>query len=487
MPRLRRWLDARLDLRGLYAYFLDRKVPDRLTWAHTLGSATLTAFLVLVLSGLVLATYYAPSPDHAFDSVWFIQNRVVGGGLLRGIHKWAASAMVVLILAHMTRVFISGAYKYPREVNWWVGVALFLTVLGFAFTGYLLPWDAKAYWATQVGIGMAGTTPWIGSTLATLLRGGGDLGAATLTRFYAFHTLWLPATLGVLVFVHLGLVIRQGIAPDARSLEEGAPRRTDDEGYPSYYERAYEQSKSGSKRFWPEIIAKDIAVSLAVVGFIVFMAVRSGAGLELPVDPSDTSYVPMPEWYFLPLYQLLTLVPGSMESVVAVGVPTALILSLLALPLVDRRSARRLTRRPLGLAALLVLLGGSGWLIGSASREMTFVAPQQLGRPLPAAARSGRALFEAQGCGDCHSVNGVGGNQGPDLTDIGMRRSTAWIHSFIENPSMFRSGTEMPAFGPPQLSHVEVEELARYLSTLRGDAPADAQPQFADTFPPVGR
>ena len=163
MARLLRWLDERVDLQAMRRALLDREVPDRLTWWHTLGSAALAVFLVQVVSGIVLATYYSPSPDHAYESIRFLEHQVASGGLLRGIHHWGASAMVVLLLAHTIRVFAVGAYKYPREINWLVGVGLLVVVLGFSFTGYLLPWDQKAYWATQVGTSIAGKTPGIGA------------------------------------------------------------------------------------------------------------------------------------------------------------------------------------------------------------------------------------------------------------------------------------------------------------------------------------
>src|SRR6266571_4913226 len=238
-----RWVDERLDLRGVKRALLDREVPDRLTWWHTLGSATLAVFVVQVVTGVVLATYYSPSPDHAYDSIRFLNHQVASGALLRGIHHWGASAMVVLIVAHMIRVFSVGAYKYPREVNWLLGVGLFLLVMGFSFTGYLLPWDQKAYWATAVGTNIAGTTPVVGAGLATLLRGGAELGAATLTRFYAFHVLWLPLAVGLLVLVHLVLVVRQGIAPRPAALEAGARRSTGAPEYPAYYRTAYAATK----------------------------------------------------------------------------------------------------------------------------------------------------------------------------------------------------------------------------------------------------
>lgn len=484
MGWVHRWLNERLDTDGLRRALLDREVPDRLTWWHTLGSATLTVFMVQVVTGVVLATFYSSSPDHAYDSIRFIEREVAGGGLLRGIHHWAASAMVVLLIAHMLRVFSMGAYKYPREANWLLGVGLFVVVLGFSFTGYLLPWDQKAYWATSVGTSIAGTTPGIGGFLLAVLRSGADLGAATLSRFYAFHVLWLPLLLGVLVLLHLALVIRQGIAPRPRALEEQAPPSTRDPGYPTYYRRAYEATKRAGVRFYPDIIGKDAIVSTGVVLVIVLLAGTFGAPLEAPADPTDTSYVPRPEWYFLPLYQLLKLVPGSLESLVAVGVPTALLVVMLALPFFDRRSTRNLLRRPFALASLTVILGGSGFLLGSAIRERGPTVPPEVGRPLSSTERAGRALFRSQKCDDCHQIGGEGGTKGPELGEIGLHHSAAWLHSFLERPALFRGDTtEMPAFGPPTLTHQQIEELAQYLASLRGKAGATVQPEYHDTFP----
>lgn len=480
MPSLFRWLDERLDLRGAKRDLLDRNVPDRLTWWHTLGSATLTVFLVQVITGTTLATYYSASPDHAYESVQHITSNVASGGLLRAIHHWAASAMVVLIIAHVIRVFSVGAYKYPREANWLVGVGLFVVVMGFSFTGYLLPWDQKAYWATAVGTNIAGTTPVVGGALVALLRGGSELGAATLARFYAFHVLWLPLVLVIFVSAHLIVVVRQGIAARPRDLETGAPRSTRDPQYPAYYREAYAASKRTGVRFWPDILGKDAIVSAAVVVLIVLMAAAFGAPLEAPADATDTSYIPRPEWYFLPIYQMLKLVPGSMESLVAVGVPTALLLALVALPFFDRGSTRNLLRRPVALAALVLILGGSGFLIGAAGRAAS--GGEVEGRVLSSIERAGRALYQSQQCGGCHLVAGQGGEEGPDLTAVGLRHSAGWLHSFLESPSRFHAQSRMPAYGPPALSHQEIEELAQYLASLRGRG--DVEPQFYDTFPP---
>lgn len=483
--RARGWLDERVDLAGLKRSLLDREVPERLTWWHTLGSASLTAFTVQVVTGVVLATFFAPSPDHAYDSVRYIESTVTLGAFLRGLHFWGATAMVVLVLAHMVRVFTMGAYKYPREPNWVLGVVMFVLVMGFGFTGYLLPWDQKAYWGTQVGTSIAGTAPLVGSFLVGLLRGGSQLGAATLSRFYAFHVLWLPLLLGGFIALHLVLVIRQGIAPRPRALEEGAPPRTSAPEYGGYYRERYAATKRSGVRFWPDIVGKDLIVSFGVVLALAVLALTRGATLEPPADPTDTSYVPRPEWYFLPFYQLLKLFPGSLESTVAVGVPLFLFVALFGLPFFDRGSARNLRHRPLALASLAFLLGGSGLLLGASLRDVPPAAPPEVGRPLSAAERAGRASFQRQ-CTGCHLVDGKGGddpNKGPELTEIGLHRSAGWLHSYIEQPTRFRPDAEMPAFGPPVLTHQEVEEVARYLSTLRGPPERNLRPDIHDTFP----
>ena len=486
-----RWLDERIDLTGIKRALLDREVPDRLTWWHTLGSATLTVFVVQVITGTMLATYYSASPDHAYSSIEYIQREVASGALIRGIHHWGSSAMVVLVLAHMIRVFSMGAYKYPREANWVLGSLMFVLVLGFGFTGYLLPWDQRAYWATQVGTSIAGTTPVIGSLLGTVLRGGSQLGAATLSRFYALHVLLLPLMLGGLMLVHLALVIRQGIAPRTSALEKDAPARTTDPSYPDYYQTSYAATKRAGVRFWPDVVGKDLIVAFGVVAILVLLALTFGAGLEPPADPSDNSYVPAPEWYFLPLYQMLKLVPGSMESFVAVGVPTLLIVALLALPFFDTKSRRNLRRRPLAMLALVVLLGGSALLFGAAARDTQPTVVAEIGRPLSSAERAGRALFSRQ-CAGCHAVRGLkvsekkvrGKDDGPELTEIGLRHSSAWLHSFVEDPTRFHGDTaHMAAFGPPVLSHQEIEEVASYVGGLRGRPGTNLKVDFKDTFP----
>jgi quinol-cytochrome oxidoreductase complex cytochrome b subunit len=208
--RLASWLDERLGWRRVWETIFLRKVPE-VNWLYTLGSATLFVTVNQIVTGILLTIYYVPTPDHAYDSVQYITTQVTAGWLIRGLHHWGASAMVVLTALHMLRVLLHGAYKYPREVTWFTGVGLLLLVLGFGFTGYLLPWDQKAYWATTIGTRIAGVAPLVGEAILRVMRGGPELSAVTLARFFGAHVWILPGGLLTLLVIHLYLVIRIGI------------------------------------------------------------------------------------------------------------------------------------------------------------------------------------------------------------------------------------------------------------------------------------
>jgi len=205
------WLDERLGLKTVYDVVLDRKVP-KVNWWFTLGSASLFLFLMQAITGIFLTIYYVPSPESAYDSIQYIMTNVAFGWLIRGIHHWGATLMVIIVFSHMLRTYIFAAYKYPRELTWLTGVVLLLATLGMGFTGYLLPWNQKAYWATTVGTQIAGTIPFIGPFITRVLRGGTDLSAVTLARFFSVHIWVLPAVIGLAIGIHLYLVVRLGIS-----------------------------------------------------------------------------------------------------------------------------------------------------------------------------------------------------------------------------------------------------------------------------------
>ena len=205
-----KWVDDRLGLSGIYNVVLDRKVP-KVNWWYTLGSASLFLFFLQAVTGIFLAVYYVPSTKDAYNSIQYIMNDVAFGWLIRGIHHWGASLMVLFVFLHMLRTFFYATYKFPREITWLTGVILLLTTLGMGFTGYLLPWNQRSYWATVVGTEIAGTVPLVGDFILRVLRGGSDLSGVTLARFFAVHIWFLPAIIVALIGVHMYLVIRIGI------------------------------------------------------------------------------------------------------------------------------------------------------------------------------------------------------------------------------------------------------------------------------------
>ena len=227
------WLEERSGLVGVGRYFLFRKVPAETNWWHTLGSATLTAFLVQLVTGVILAMYYRADPETAYESIQTITNDLTLGWLVRGMHRWGSSVFIILLFLHMGRVFLFGAYKYPRELNWLVGAVLLLLAMAEGLTGYLLTWDQTAYWATVVAININANAPIVGPFLGDFLRGGQEIGGDTLTRFYSMHMLLIPGGLIGLISLHLYLVVRLGITPPPwtksaagyEPVEDGRPAR----------------------------------------------------------------------------------------------------------------------------------------------------------------------------------------------------------------------------------------------------------------------
>jgi quinol-cytochrome oxidoreductase complex cytochrome b subunit len=223
------WIEERTGWVGAVKYFLFRKVPKNTNWFHTLGSATLTAFLVQTITGIILAMYYQPSPDEAYESIQFITNDLTWGWLVRGMHRWGASVFIILMFLHMGRVFLFGAYKYPRELNWIVGVLLLVTGMLEGFAGYLLPWDQTSYWATVVGININGTAPFAGPFISQFLRGGAEIGSDTISIFYAIHMLVLPGAIFALIGLHLDLIVRLGVSSPPWSKEAAGRERPEPE------------------------------------------------------------------------------------------------------------------------------------------------------------------------------------------------------------------------------------------------------------------
>jgi len=451
-----RWLDERLGIFELSRAFLDRHVPGNINWFHTLGSATLVLIGVQFLTGIVLSMSYVPSPDYAYESVLYI-DQTPFGGITRAIHRASAGLLVLLVGLHALRVFIWGAHKYPRELSWVVGALLMFVLMGFAFTGYLLPWDQKAYWATVVGTNIAGSAPIIGGAVTELLRGGEALGAVALTRFYGIHVWVLPASLLLLVGLHLFMIVRQGIAatPRRQPLVEQEP----DVSRREAYEREYAAEKEAGKPFWSALL-KDAVMGLIVVLVVLVAAVILGAPLEEPADPNATAYVPRPEWYFLDMYQLLWYVTGPFEPLLIFAIFTAGALFFVAVPFFDRGRARHPRERPRAMAGVTAVVGGVvifTYMGAVAGPSVPEIPPTE---GMTVSELSGLAVYNTQGCAACHTVRGLGGTSGPDVSRAGAR----WSEKHIREAIVMPEDEEMPSFD--KLTDQQLDDLVTFLTSL---------------------
>lgn len=505
--RLKEWFLSRTGADEFWRRWMHEKIPPRLNWLYTLGGLALFLFLVQLITGVVLAFYYASAPDAAYLSVQYFQDQVLLGSWIRALHYWGASFMVAVVLLHMARVFWYGSFKAPREVTWITGVILLLLVLGFGFTGYLLPWDQRAYWGTVVGTNIAGLVPGLGKYLQAFLLGGGEVGALTLSRFYAAHVVLLPGIVALLMAVHLSLMRRHGVAP-----------------LPG------DRSDSGHESFYPKYAARDAVVVALILSALLLVAWFWPAPLGPPADLSASGEDPKPEWYFLAFYQLLKYLPGSLEVVGAVVIPALIILLLLAVPFLDRKEGRNIgARKPFALAgSLLVLAIVVLTFLGARSGERDRLEPRisemagayffgqrclachELSRVQSSppdfwvrqhareknvrltdsdrgslvAAHSiavylrtrppldltpmeleGAGLYAVSGCGGCHSLLGGGGVRGPSLSQVGSKRDQAWLIEHFRDPAKMSPGSKMPPVD--YLSEAELEALSQFLLRFR--------------------
>jgi ubiquinol-cytochrome c reductase cytochrome b subunit len=408
MRRLFDWLDHRTGFRAIRHVLLDEPLPPGTGWAFTFGSLLLFGLTIQVVTGTLLALFYAPTPDHAWDSVRYITTSVRGGHVLRGLHHWGASLVVVTAVVHLIRVVLFGSYRAPRETNWIVGLILLQVILAFGLTGYLLPWDQRAYWATVVTINISKLTPGAGEFVAGLLRGGPDIGALTLTRWYGVHVLVLPPVLFGLTALHLYLMRRHGISGPI------TPR----EGV--------------SQSFFPYQAARDLTVSILAGILLAVLAWKGAPALEAPADPTASDYIPRPEWYFLGLFQLLKYFPGRLEVVGAIVIPGAVMTLLALLPWIDRARTRGLRDRRWLLSGLAVLVAG----------VTTLTVMGAMDSPPPASAawnvreQAGLALMSSGTCTSCHSDQGRAGTI--DLMRVSRPRD--WVAGHLLDPQMIAPG-----------------------------------------------
>lgn len=311
MKRLVDWLDDRTGYRALVSEALFERIPGGARWRYVWGSTLTFALFAQFVTGIVLWAAYSANAQGAWESVYFIQNQMSGGWLVRGIHHYMAQVTIVLLVLHLMQVMIDGAYRAPREVNFWLGLGLLFLVLGLSLTGYLLPWDQKGFWATKVATSIASMTPVVGPAMQRLLVGGSEYGHLTLTRFFALHAGVLPAAIVALVAGHIYLFRRHGVTPP-----EGAEREPD-------------------AAFWPDQVLKDGVASLVVMAVVLGLVLwTGGAHLGAPADPSEPYAAARPEWYFLFLFQWLKYFPAGWEVVGAQLIPGLLVGVVAAMPIV---------------------------------------------------------------------------------------------------------------------------------------------------------
>jgi len=455
--------DDRTGISGIVGPVARHLVPPGTGWLYVFGSATLVAFIVQVVTGIVLATAYIPATGDAYQSLQFISHDALMGNLLRGLHYFGASAMVLLIGIHTIRVFLMGVYKFPREMNWLTGAVLLALTLGMGFTGQLLRWDQNAIWSVIVGAEQARRAPLIGRTLAHFILAGDTVGGATLSRFFAFHVFFLPALIFVLVGFHLYLVLHNGISEPPK-VGRSVDRRTYREWYHAYLKRE-------GRPFWPDVAWRDVVFGVVVIICMLALAWIFGPPeLGKPPDPTIIEAYPRPDWYLLWYFALLALIPPQLETIVIIFAPLLFGLSLILLPFFANQGERSPLRRPWAIAIVLfaLVMIGTLWRAGQEARW----SPDFSAEPLPAqviGARQGPVyegaqLFHTKGCEACHAIANSGGRRGPDLSTVADRLSREEMTIRILN-----GGTNMPAFAG-NLTPDALDALITFLSSRRRTA-----------------
>ncbi len=481
--KLMSWIESRTGMNLILRVSLDEPIPGGARWAYVFGSGLLFIFISQVITGICLALYYVPSAQNAHVTVAYITKRVAAGEFLRSLHVYGASAMVIVLLLHFLQTFLWGAYKGRRELLWMSGGFLAILVLAMGFTGYLLPWDQKAYFATAVATNIVSTIPFVGSWMAHLMRGGDTIGTLTLSRFYLMHVIILPAILFAFVAVHIYLFRKAGAAGP---IEEDPI-----------------EPKLPPESFYPKQVLMDLVFSLLLVAGLGLLSYFMPATLGPRANPASTTFIARPEWYYLPFFEWLKFWEGPGTVFGVVIAPALLALLFFLLPFLDHGLERRPWRRPIPLLAVSIVLCGTVYLgflsqyqdmhnpivrdqlKQQAAQEAAYTkAPFQpfvqspgainLLAPAtfdPTVAR-GKALFQQNGCSGCHGDRGRGA-VGPSLVGIGKKYNQAALVALIHDPSAAMRSAGMP--GAPDLPIPQVKDLVAYLNAL-GTPEENVQP-----------
>jgi ubiquinol-cytochrome c reductase cytochrome b subunit len=465
------WLDARLQLGSSIRETAQHEVPrETASWFYVFGSAAFVVFMLQIVTGILLALIYVPSAAEAWNSLQTLNQSVPLGWYIRALHGWGSNFMVAIVLIHMVQVFLFGAYKYPRELTWIVGVFLLLITLGMAFTGQVLRFDQDAYWGLGIGASIASRVPLLGPSIVHLMLGGPIIAGATLSRFFALHVFVVPGLLIAFVAVHLLMVVKLGIN------EWPMPGRLVRKA--TYTKEYHELTKKDGLPFVPGAVWKDLFFAAFVLLSVGACAYYFGPfGPSGPPDPTIIQTAPKPDFFFLWLYAVLSFLPPSMETPVLLIGPVLGILGLLLLPFVFGEGEKSWRRRPVAVLTILLVavsltaftqLGlHTPWspLMDAWSR---IPIPRDFLHNRTALERQGALVFQVKQCHNCHSLGDEGGKRGPALDAVALRLTQDQLIRQV-----IQGGGNMPAYGK-NLSPAETTALVAFLETLHpaGQRPA---------------
>jgi ubiquinol-cytochrome c reductase cytochrome b subunit len=468
------WLNHRTGLDDLLRTALDEPIPGGARFAYIFGSGLLFIFLSQVITGVFLALYYVPSADHAHTTVAYITKAVTAGAFLRSLHAYGASAMIIVLFLHLTQTYFYGAYKGRRELLWLSGCALFGMILAMAFTGYLLPWDQRAYFATAVGTNAASEIPWIGESIKSMMRGGTEMGTLTISRFFVAHVFLIPAAIFALVASHILLFRKAGAAG------------------PVDEHPVHPQQKT--ELFYPRQVLMDLSLTALLIAGLGLLCFFVPMQLGPPANPADAQYIPRPEWYYLPIFQWLKYWHGVTSVIGVLVIPSVVVMAILALPFLDRGIERRPWKRPAAMGAyafVVFSLLGLGLRSQYLDRHDSGVArqlakqqteendyarkpfePELSSASLVAAnvtladplAAKGKTIFEGQSCNACHGDGGVGTAAAPALVGISKKLSPDQVAQLFQHPTARMTAGGMP---PVDLPPDDTKALIAYVQSLK--------------------
>jgi ubiquinol-cytochrome c reductase cytochrome b subunit len=466
-----KWLDARLQIGETLRETAEHPVPrETASWFYVFGSAAFVVFMLQIVTGIMLALIYVPSAGEAWNSLQTLNHDVTLGWFIRALHGWGSDFMVAIVLIHMVQVFLFGAYKYPRELTWIVGVFLLLMTLGMAFTGQVLRFDQDAYWGLGIGVSIASRVPVMGAWIVNLLLGGPIIAGATLSRFFALHVFVIPGLLIAFVAVHLLMVIKLGIN------EWPMPGRIVRK--PTYIKEYHELTRQEGIPFVPAAVWKDLIFSGFILLSVAACAIYFGPfGPSGQPNPTIIQTAPRPDFFFLWLYAVLSLLPPSMETPALLIGPVVVIFALLLLPFIFGEGEKSWRRRPVAVLTILLVAVALGTFTHLATyTPWSPVMDAWSSMPIPAQylgnrtalERQGALVFQVKQCHNCHSLDNQGGKRGPALDSVALLLTRDQLIRQV-----IQGGGNMPAYGK-NLSPAETTALVAFLETLHpvGQPPA---------------